>query len=411
MRKWAIMLSLLMISITGCGKDNATEIEATRYSQEDTQERLNDTETEEEAYSYDSYDIDKMYAYDNGNIYFRKYFSENKEEGGVQGSFEDVTNTSLKKIMCMDSDGNISEVIDDYGVGSLFVYDDVIYSQMYDGYQTVVYSINLSSGEQTLYDSSEIKGFINGKIVCIGNGKGIYIIDTETGEESCLNENAHGYITISKDRIFYAEYDDDYSLLINELNLDDEITQVAKVGKEDIEDCITVPVVTCFQVLSDDLYIAVGSYSGSESVYQGGKLVKAKIDGSGFEFVKDISEKFCISDNRELTVTEDVEAGIPYMSKDYDICIIKDSDGDIENLMEKSEYEKLGFGGVSDYTEDKYWGISELELIDDKLFFTITTGTRDESNDAGWRNYYKRDETFNCYKNMATDEIIIWNNY
>ncbi len=221
---------------------------------------------------------------------------------------------------------------------------------------------------------------------------------------------AEDYLFTANDRIYYTEYSQSRDVYIYDISLTGEKGEIAKLSSDDVKeytdsDAEYVKIV-CAQIASNKIYFTAGSYGGSAGEYQGGIIARVNTDGTEFEILRESNyENFYILNEDVEVIIEGEKIAEPYFSEQYDLCFVKDADSEVEILLSKDEYESLGLGGYADYTENSYWGISETEVVGDKLFFTISIGKREENQDIGWRPYYTRELTSIYWKNMTTGEI------
>lgn len=125
------------------------------------------------------------YAVWEGNIYYRQYSGEDRDEGGLWAYFEPVADTA-KELMCMGQDGSVTQVGVDYGCDGLFIVNGRIYSQKYkqtreNGHQitrAVVYSCDLDGSNVKEYSARRVYAVKGDKIIC---GTGGYAGDDGYG--------------------------------------------------------------------------------------------------------------------------------------------------------------------------------------------------------------------------------------
>lgn len=361
--------------------------------------------------------INKFYTEYDGKIYYRQYSAEDKVSGELFGGYGDVIEVTEKDLMCMDDSGNVNKVGTDNGIGALVIVDGKLYSQKRNnGFINQVYSCDLSGENEKTYESSDVVGLIGDSIICTAPQKGIYVIDTKSQEEKLLSDTANEYLFAANDSIFYVENDENGSAIIYSVTLNGEISKIVEVTTEDLEkytgSVAFLVKITCTQTANNKIYFSAGSYGGSTNMYQGGIIASVNADGTDFEIVDEFAtDKFYVLEDSSLTITEGDKVREPYFSDSSDVCIIRDTNSSEEILMSKSEYEGLGLGGLDDYIDETYWAMSEMELVGDKFFFTISTGTHDASQDIGWRTYYTRDVSSVFCKNMTTGDITMLYTY
>lgn len=448
------------------------------YDEQDTQENsgtlgneseMNTSETlvEETNDSYYfgpiSYDLSKLPAMENeyyaewdGNIYFRQYSDEDIEDGALWASFGEI-HDSEKELMCLASDGELTQVGTDHGYGSMYIVGGRIYSQKYDerenGWSRRVYSCELDGSDLREYDSAEVLAVRGDKIICHGTGwgSGLTIIDAKTGEERTLTDGSEHtweqawYLEATEEeiyfyRIFRQERDGDADIcdtVLYSVDYEGNVRELTTFTHERHSLSIN-----CFEILGDTLYFSVGFYDGSEYVYQGGPICSIKKDGSEFKeevFARD--EYFYLYDdgmNRVLYCNPSDERGglakvEPIVLKGevseaitmracfspYDrpfqyanigsLLYYPDTSGICYELLTGEEREEITGEAYVPGSFDQ--AIRNIEYLDDKLFFTVVNGIYNPDGNIGWREYYNRGRSA-CYcKDLESGEIRLLYEY
>jgi len=258
------------------------------------------------------------YAVWEGNIYYRQYSGEDRDEGGLWAYFEPVADTA-KELMCMGQDGSVTQVGVDYGCDGLFIVNGRIYSQKYkqtreNGHQitrAVVYSCDLDGSNVKEYSARRVYAVKGDKIICGtggyagDDGYGITWIDGRNGEEHELISGKglyHGaeYLGATEEAVFLSklvkheenEYEQPYDVTLYSVDYQGNIKDLATVTMQEYaEDCVSEEFllnatesplfIPCFQILGDELYFSVGTTNGTAGVYSGGMIYRIKKDGSG----------------------------------------------------------------------------------------------------------------------------------
>lgn len=500
----AIISLLLASSLIGCGASDAGDIvfrqsaveqegsvdAAMENAQESVQnyfeESVVESETEEEAepekgtakeaskmlteendgsyyFSPVSHDLSNLPAMENeyyveweGNIYFRQYSDGDIEDGALWASFTEIAD-SEKELMCLSSDGELTQVRTDHGYGSMYIVGGRFYSQKYDerknGWPGRVYSCELDGSDRREYDSTEVLAVRGDKIICHGTGwgSGITVIDAKTGEEHALTDSSEHtweqawYLGATEEEIYY------YRIFIQERDGEDKIcdTVLYSVDYEGTVRELTTLTherlalsINCFKILEDSLYFSAGFYDGSAIVYQGGSIYSIKKDGSGLkEEVHAQDEYFYLYDdgmNRVLYCNPSDERGglaevVPIVLKgevprgiimrvcdrSYEsafqdastgaLLYYPDTSGICYELLTGEEREEItGEAYVPGYLGQT---IRNIEYVDGKLFFTIDDGIYNPDKNIGWRDYYDRGRS-TCYcKDLESGEIRLLYEY
>lgn len=403
-----------------------------------------------------------IYAYQDGKVYYRRYHEDAFEETGLWGYYRFVPETK-KEIVCIDSDGRETELFDDQGYGNIYLIDDRFYmtgAELYEEDGVIcrhmqLYSVDMQGNDRIDYG--------NGKILAIDRERNIiivevkesplyyyYVIDYKTGEKKAIDITDH--YPIYQDGWLYHEetIDNDYFLYHKwyALSLEGEEKEIIAITSE----CNNWEVsrhgegMVCTAVDEDRTYFIYGGYDGSANVFQGGKLVSVKHDGTDYKAVPVDSEGFylCHENGRPLvyfdlafgatgdldaeygTYVWDVEADICYPStfpedllyeyfkqidwiewysgdrgtlcqleinedesnkeKTTNIYAIPDDSGKIVRIIENLE----------NYITK--WENEEVDLIqyedlyyaDGFLYFTVEYSAYDQEASIGWRDGYRR---------------------
>ena len=344
-----VIALLLALTLTGCGADNVDGIldewggsadinaeETTQESSLNLEEQKVSAELETSGASgeeiddiYDfgpiSYDLstlpameNKLYAEWEGNIYFRQYSDEDIEKGALWASFGYVPNME-KEIMCLESDGTLTQVGTDYGHGTMFIAGGRLYSQRYikrknsagdDSYDSVVYSCELDGSDVTEYVSYGVLALRGEWIICETRNagmEGLAAINVQTGQERVLVDAQTSYsfprfLGATEEEIFYytyrGTYDDfersnsgaDVDLVLSGVDYEGNIRELTTVTCEEYlkygsEIMYGFPMDTAiyihyFKILGDNIYFSAGADNGNAHMYSGGPIFSMKKDGS-----------------------------------------------------------------------------------------------------------------------------------
>lgn len=247
----------------------------------------------------------KLYAAWDGKIYYRQYSDEDMEDGGLWADFEPIAGTE-KELMCMESDGSVSQVGVDYGCEEMFIACGRIYSQKYTEPQensgsrirsSVVYSCSLDGSDVREYDSARVLAAKGDRIICQTVNEGLSFIDTQTGQEYVLMEQYAVYLEADEEELFCFYYpkdagEDAYDVTLCSLDYTGNVHELKTITREEYAECMgenyldmlmfEKPIdIPCFKTIGDDLYFSAGSYNGNGSMYTGGPIYSMKRDGSG----------------------------------------------------------------------------------------------------------------------------------
>jgi len=381
-----------------------------------------------------------------GKILFRKYEKGSFEVETLNEWHSDIN--SVKKICWLYSDGTIEEMFDDYGYGSLIIANDCLYMNQREQGTHYVYSVNLINKEKKEYGEGYIVSIDASEryILCrdappeasITNK--IFIIDTyidkivweefATGGIIGFNNNSFYYALVNekdKSLAYYEEYD--FEIKIINLNLD---TFAIKTLLSTSYRTYREPIIENAQFVDQYLFYSYGTRDGSAAVFTG-DIRKINLNTCDIEYIDiDITESsfFVINPNGQHFITYSNDL---YMISrlepdtrvvDYSrsrslgfnqafeerggIVAITDDENKARIIISTEDYDEFGYvsGMLNDY-ETALFMITDVEVINDKIFFRVDTGKRNESGDYGWRpNYTRTKIAFYC-KDIPKNEYIL----
>lgn len=248
----------------------------------------------------------KLYAAWDGKIFYRQYSDEDMEDGGLWADFQPIAGTE-KELMCMETDGSVSQVGVDYGCEEMFIACGRLYSQKCvenpengGSYQTssVVYSCALDGSGVREYDSVKVHAQKGDRIICQTLNGGLSFIDAQTGQEYVLMEQYAVYLEADEEEIFCFCYpkaaeEDAYDVTLCSLDYEGNLHELKMITREEYAECMggvdyldmlmfETPIeIPCFKILGEDLYFSAGSSNGNGRMYTGGPIYSMKRDGSG----------------------------------------------------------------------------------------------------------------------------------
>ncbi len=347
----------------------------------------------------------------NGKTYYWKYSSDSLYSASMHvmysGKYIEYKNDKENTLICLDKNGKEETIYEGTGYGKLWIYNQRIYSKKAD---TKLFSIKLDGTDEKSYDDIyEINAVCdNGLIVSTNNyniallGKNDEIDVIKEGSTFCYLENNKLYYEITSDGEYYNENLDFRSIDINGKN-DLSLVKLSSkdyMGEEYYDHQMRIPIqVDCVQIIDDDVYFQYGGYDGSSYIYQGGKIVKVKKDGTGFTNIEDVDEE----DFTSFTVYkngDDVEIKTggalnkPFCQTEYNsdysassttVSIYTDENSNKKELISKDEYKTIGCDVIT-----------ELDYTGDELYF-IAIQLDETSNYVQKCSFYK--------KNLKTNKL------
>ncbi len=399
----------------------------------------------------------KMYAAWDGKIYFRQYSNEDTETGALWGLFGALPDTG-KELMCMDAAGVVTQVGMDYGCEGMYIAEGRIYSQIFtqeDGYR--VYSCALNGSDVKSYGAANILAVQGSRVICQMKETGLSFIDACTGQEQILTQKDVTYLGADEQQIFYYGYEVNDATGTEEMTLyavdyAGSISTLRMFPREEYIDIGTYDMIYQYpltaqhlKIVEDTLYFTVGSHNGNAYVYSGGPIYSMKRDGSDcrieavcyetFYYLYDDGTNRVIyyySDderygesigNKRRRVTlrgeapYEINPWIGYLSYDEPyyhadsntLLCYPDMSGICYGLLTIEESRSLS---IAPYIEgSQVQKISDIEYVEDRLFFTVTEIQYNPEKSTGWREYYDRGGS-TCYcKDLKSGDIRVLYEY
>ena len=381
-----------------------------------------------------------------GKVLFRKYEKSSFGVETLSGWHSDIN--SVKKICYLYSDGTIEELFDDFGYGPLIIANDCLYMNRRKQGTHYVYSVNLLNKEKKEYGEGYIVSIDASEryILCtdappeasITNK--VFIIDTykdkvvweeiATGGIIGFNDNSFYYALVNEKDSSLASYEEyDFETKIIKLNLD---TFSIKTLLSTSYRTYREPIIVNAQFVDQYLFYSYGTRDGSAVVFTG-DIRKINLNTSDIEYIDiDVTEAnfFVIKPNGQhfITYSNDIyelsrlepdtrvvdysisrSLGFNQAFEERDgIIAITDDENHARIIIGTEDYDDFGYvSGMLNDHETALFMITDIEVINDKIFFRVDTGKRNESGDYGWRpNYTRTKIAFYC-KDIPKNEYIL----
>ena len=252
---------------------------------------------------------DNTYAYQDGKVYYRRYHEDSYEETALWGYYGFLPGTE-KEIVCIDSDGNETELFDDEGFGDIYLIDNRFY--MTDAIlreengivhtDTRLYSVDMQGCGRIDYGNGNILVIDKDRKIMIVNDRNRYfVIDYETAERKPISfDYANDYIqikTYQEGWIYYEKSEKDYSVRrLCAVSLEGEQREIIALTS----DINTRPygykeTILNTEVDEERIYFIFGGYDGSAQVFQGGQLISVRLDGTDYKAVDTNMDDFYLS--------------------------------------------------------------------------------------------------------------------
>lgn len=405
---------------------------------------------------------DSTYVYQDGKVYYRRYHGDSYEEAALWGMYGPIPETG-KEIVCIDSDGTVTELFADKGYGDMYLINNRFY--MTDGrmceedgtsyVETRLYSVDMQGKDRIDYG--------NGKILAIDKERNMIIFQMREQGDLCYY--AMNYETGEKKRVL-KELDDEFIDVhayrdgwiyyerwrikgggvarLCAVSLEGEQREIiALTSYINQQPNSYGETILHVEVDEERIYFTFGGYDGSAQVFQGGKLISVKLDGTDYKAVEISEEAFylchdggktmvyfidyplLVNDSRKRynTLVWDVDEDICYLSEFPQNILHKsgqmagiwsyypaDKSALCELTLYEAESEKIqtsiyaipdDSGKIVKVAKDlkncipkgeneEPGRIQELYYADGFLYFTVEYNIYDEETSIGWRDGYRR---------------------
>ena len=384
------------------------------------------------------------YAYQDGKVYYRRYHEDSYEEAALYGDYGAIPGTK-KEMVCVDADGTVTELFTDYGDGSIDLVGNRFYlrewrrkeNTQYGRTETVrcLYSVDMQGNDRIDYGEGYVCKIDKERKIIImelkeENSTYYYTINYETGERERFSEYpASGY------RYYRKHTDDENICELCEVSPEGEEREIIALTSDGSQNYGVIEHILDIKVDGDRIYFVFGGYDGTAHVFQGGKLISVKLDGTDYKAVETDSDNYyiCHDEGKTLVyfseryngnvgldaepeeysalvwdVEEDIcycsefpgkdlfcyeEMGALYSVRGYDdelqrrredIYALPDDSGKIVRVaMDIEQY-------ITKWEEEKNIDYEDFYFADGFLFFKVEYKVYDAGTSLGWRDGYRR---------------------
>ena len=254
------------------------------------------------------------YVYQDGKVYCRRYHEDSYEETALWGAYRFIPETK-KEIVCIDSDGRETELFDDEGYGDIYLINNRFY--MTDGKlreengivheDKQLYSVDMQGNDRIDYGNGEILAIDRDRNIIIlrmweQDDVFYYAMNCETGEmKPILHQDDDVVINIGDYQdgwLYYEKYKAGDAAIVRlcAVSLEGEQREIIALTS-DINKRLYgyKETILRIEVDGDRIYFIFGGYDGSEYVFQGGKLISVKLDGTDYKAVEAPGDAFYLS--------------------------------------------------------------------------------------------------------------------
>lgn len=261
------------------------------------------------------------YAYQDGNVYYRRYHEDSYEEAALWGDYAALPGFR-KEIVCIDPDGREKVLFTDEGYGDIYLINDRFYMTGWEAGENGegakaerrLYSVDMQGNDRIDYGEGSIFAIDRVRNILIlmiweeddtpFGGYFYYAMDVETGERTRIELNG-SYITAMTYRdgwFYYVTSDEDVRRLCA-VSLEGEKREIiALTSDANRQQYSYRESILQLEVDGDRIYFIWGGYDGTASVFQGGRLISIRLDGTDYKAVDTEWDTFYLSHVNEKTL-------------------------------------------------------------------------------------------------------------
>lgn len=375
----------------------------------------------------------------NDCLYYWKYNSASFEDTAVFGEYsyaQDVEN----QLICRDANGTETVVLETNGAGEIAISNDRIF------YQAPTDSLIVNSIYTCELDGSDVIQITAGNIESATNNGYIIITkqsDSRLETQICsIDSDSLEMNTIAQKADFLLEYDD--IVYFQQRESDDPETYLGKTilaavnanGQNSTVLYTTQPdlyneddyaadsdmMISYSQIINPYiqdgfLYYAYGGFAGTGNVFQGGKIAKVSIDGSGGEIICDLNDSaLFLVDSAGNVITDPSlvksTSDQPYIH-DGTVSFYNQNLSAYEDCIVREDYSDFSSYEISNYrlalSDDHILQVEYIEKIENDIYFMLHESTYNmysaENQNAGMREYYERAKSALFKKNLSSGTI------
>lgn len=238
--------------------------------------------------------IDHNYAYRDGKVYYRQYHADSfMNDNGVWGYYPPSRDTD-KEIISIDANGTKNELFSDKGYGNIYLIGERFYMTEQNATGSCVYSVDMQGQNRVDYGPGSVYAADVEKGILLLEWRDsdtwweyYYILNCKTGEKKLLADAYYGDLIFCtyQDGWFYFDwhlYSNACSL--TSISLDGEHREIISLTSEN-KDLGYPEHIFQVELSADRIFFCFGGYAGSGNIYQGGKFVTVKSDGSDYRAI------------------------------------------------------------------------------------------------------------------------------
>ena len=356
----------------------------------------------------------------NGDICYWKYNDNTFSKSGDSGYFG-VQKETVNQMVRRNTSGNETVLFQAEGYGSFAIVNKRVFYSSSDG-NVCICDIDGKNkviiGKNKILDATE-----DGKYLICSDEKRISAIDTKTEKEIVLSEYG-SYIDCHDGIVYYQPLSSDFYEMYNGkitiscikpdgTNQKDLFTTTSELYNYNAGETQ----VGQMYFGNEYIYFSYGCVSGSAFVFQGGKIIRMKYDGSDNEVVAGepnlVEAEFSINKDGSVNAFDLNSRLVMYVNM-KDFCVENDnvysidrSNGEKKEIISVNEYSIIGDEPPKPNDDSNIYNIDFIQKFDDKVYYLVKYGKKDTSYSIGWRTGYVRAKVAFMQKDLTSGKVEI----
>lgn len=356
-----------------------------------------------------------------GNTYYWKYSADSFFEAGHHGfSYLNTANT----MMCRDANGKTKELFTVNGYGKFVVANNRIFYNTGEG---EIRSVTMDGQNETNWGEGDLVGVMNGGayVVCVryAGECTINVIDTKENTRKVLT-SCFDVVTCHDDLIYYCA-DVGYAeatmgkVALYSIRPDGTGRTHLYTTEPDLyssNSLMASASVSQIHFSEDYVYFSYGSLAGTGSLFQGGKIVRVRHDGTDGQVIAGEDElvdaDFVV--NEDGTVTsypvryQTLDSMLnQYIISEGTVYLYDKETGAPSPVVKPGDYSALGSGLAGVYADGSIILDAFVEVVDGKVYYMMHYAVDNPDPTVPWRWSYVRQKTAFFMKDLESGKVRV----
>lgn len=370
-----------------------------------------------------------LYVSYGGAVYYRQYSAEGFEESGLWDNFSPVPGAK-SHIVRLNPDGTRDVLFEDHGLGPIFIHQGGA-----SGAQFILTGLTENEEgdrlrETYVVDFHDCKvGFgMPGEAFALDEERSLLLVRAPHSGIFALDLTTHDVRQLAGVGWDPICYDEEDGVLYCSPASDGDTVAIAAIRPDGGEALVlyseTRQAISAqmaddgyagqfleFQnAVTDDghFYVNLVWYDGTGHYFCGMVRLKLGKDGSAYEYLGEIAEPDWFGTLRPFSYRTDG----PFYRDADGYCLFERPDAGVARLLLSRE--DLAAAGLPEgeyFGEEDFASLKDIEFVDEAVFFTVMTGTRNADEDIGWRTGYDRGPASVMRKDMITGRVSVLYTY